>query len=91
MFAENGISLLFSVAKSCVSCEETVRLCAQILRVIAFSGNRGCLLLLDQDLVLLLEMIFKAHSMSSSVLLHSISCVLVICLTSIFSTRSQLF
>lgn len=39
MFAENGISLLFSVAKSCVSCEETVRLCAQILRVIAFSGS----------------------------------------------------
>ena len=43
-----------------------------------FDVDRACLLLLDQDLVLLLEMIFKAHSMSSSVLLHSISCVLYV-------------
>lgn len=49
-----------------------------VIEVWMFDVDRGCVLLLEQDLVLLLEMIFKAHSMSSSVLLHSISCILYV-------------
>ena len=39
MFKEGGIGLLFAVAKSCVGNEETIRMCMQVLRVIAFMGS----------------------------------------------------
>lgn len=39
MYTEGGIGLLFAVAKSCVGNEETIRMCMQVLRVIAFMGS----------------------------------------------------
>lgn len=39
MNKEGGFSLLFAVAKSCVDNEETIRMCMQVLRVIAFMGS----------------------------------------------------
>ena len=39
MYKEGGIGLLFAVAKSCVGNEETIRMCMQVLRVIAFMGS----------------------------------------------------
>lgn len=68
------LRLLMMIAQSCIQQEETIRLCAQILRVIA--SGKSASLLLEVNYFDLLEMVFNQYSSSASVLLHSFCSIL---------------
>lgn len=68
------LHFLFTIAKTCIDNEETIRLCSQILRVIA--SGKSVKLLLNPEFFALLDMIFNMYSHSTCVLLHCFCCIL---------------
>ena len=39
MYKEGGVELVMTIAKSCIENEETIRLCMQVIRVIAYENG----------------------------------------------------
>lgn len=68
------MQFLILITKSCIQNEETIRLCAQIFRVIAF--GESAYLLITSDFFILLDFIFNTYSNATSILLHCFCCLL---------------
>lgn len=68
------LHFLITIAKTCIDNQETIRLCSQILRVVA--SGKSVKLLLNPEFFALLDMIFSMYSHSTCVLLHCFFCIL---------------
>ena len=68
------LTILLQIIKSCHESEETIQLCSQILRVIAF--GEPALLFNSSTFFAYLELIFNLYPRSTTILLHLFCCLL---------------